>query len=222
MAEKVLQSLVNNPGILPQLAACILLEGDSQRANSTYQKFLASVSDPDARVLLGASWQALSGHREGAISQLVNVKFHDPRIGAFAKNQLVLWLLMEKNYAGAKQMATGADPHVGLLASEAQSAKTWESQTKAFPDDQARVTLEAYGLFLHGFYLQAAEAWRQIDQHSGGTDLPARTMLAASLRLAGRTEDARKIPVQPFLPDFNDFYAAVSFSQLRSQLGQAG
>ncbi len=220
-AEKVWQSLAANPGVLPQLAACILLEGDSQRANDTFEKFLAPVANPDAKALLGASWQALSGHREAAIRQLTSARFNDPRVGAFAQNQLVLWLLMDKNYQGAKQMApTG--PLAELLAAGAPSAEAWEAKVKTFPDKKARAALEAYGLFLHGFYPQAAEAWQQIEQRSGGTDLPARAMEAASLRLAGRTEDARKIRVQPFLPDFNNFYAAVSFSQLRSLLGQAG
>ncbi len=221
-AEKVLQALAGNPAVLPQLAACILLEGDAQRANSTYQKFLASVPNPDAKTLLAASWQALSGHRDAAIGQLTNASFNDSRIGAFAKNQLVLWLLMDKNYQSAKQLAATAGPLAVLLVSAPQSAEAGQSKLNTLPDEKARQAAEAYGLFLHGSYPQAAEAWRQIEQRSGGADLPARAMLAASLRLAGRTEDARKIPVQPFLPDFNDFYAAVSFSQLRSLLGQAG
>ncbi len=221
-AEKVLQTLAANPGVLPQLASCILLEGDSQRANTTFQNFLASVPNPDAKTLLAASWQAVSGHRETAVSQLMKARFNDPRINAFASNQLVLWLLIDKNYQGAKQMAATAGPIAALLASSPQSAEVWRSEVKNFPDDKARTVLEAYGLFLYGFYSQSAEAWQKIEQRSGGTDLPARAMLAASLRLAGRTEDARKIPVQPFLPELNDFYAAVSFSQLRSLLGQAG
>ena len=217
-AEKVLQTLAGSPAVLPQLAACILLAGDAQRANGTFQKFLASVPNPDAKTLLAASWQALSGHRETAISQLMNARFSDSRIGAFAKNQLVLWLLMDKNYQAAKQLAATAGPVAVLLASAPQSVEAWRSKLNTLPDEKVREAAEAYGLFLHGFYPQAADAWRQIEQRSGGADLPARAMLAASLRLAGRTEDARKIPVQPFLPDFNDFYAAVSFSQLRSLL----
>ena len=219
-AEKALQALAANPAVLPQLAACILLEGDAQRANSTYHKFLASVPNADAKTLLAASWEALSGHREKAIGQLTNASFNDSRIGAFAKDQLVLWLLMDKNYQAANQLASTAGPVAVLLASAPQSVEA--SKLNTVPGEKVRQAAEAYGLFLHGFYPQAADAWRQIEQRSGGADLPARAMLAASLRLAGRTQEARKIPVQPFLPDFNDFYAAVSFSQLRSLLGQAG
>lgn len=221
-AAKVLQTLAANPAVLPQLAACILLEGDAQRANSTYQKFLASVPNLDAKTLLAASWQALSGDREAAIGQLTNARFNDSRISAFAKNQVVLWLLMDKNYQGATQLAATAGPLAMLLVSAPQSAEAWRFKLNALPDEKAREAAEAYALFLHGLYPQAADAWRKIEQRSGGADLPARAMLAASLRLAGRTEEARKIPVQPFLPDFNDFYAAVSFSQLRLLQGQAG
>lgn len=221
-AEKAMQALAADPAILPQLAACILLEGDAQRANSTYKKFLASVANPDAKTLLAASWQALSGHREAAINELTNATFNDSRISAFAKDQHVLWLLMDKNYQGATQLAATAGPLAVLLVSAPQFAEAWRSKLNTLPDEKARQGAEAYGLFLHGFYPQAADAWRQVEQRSGGADLPARAMLAASLRLAGRTEEAHEIPVQPFLPDFNDFYAAVSFSQLRSLLGQAG
>ncbi len=221
-AEKVLQSLTANAGTLPKLAACILLEGDSQRANNTFQRFLSSVSNADAKALLSASWQALSGHRETAIEQLARTTFTDPRAGALAKSQLVLWLLLNKNYAAAKQVAARAGPLAVLLAAGAPSADVWESKVQSFPEDSAKTALDAYGLFLHGFYPDAAEAWQRIERRSGGTDLPARAMLAASLRLAGKSDDAHKVQVQPFLPDFNDFYAVVSFSQLRSLLGQAG
>jgi hypothetical protein len=82
--------------------------------------------------------------------------------------------------------------------------------------------LRAYGLFLYGFYNRAAESWKAIADASGDTDLRARAMLAASLRLAGKPQEARKILVQPFVPDLSGYYAAVSFAQLRSLLGQAG
>jgi Flp pilus assembly protein TadD len=221
-AEKVLSGLTSNPLTFSQMAFCVLLAGNNNRANGLYEKFLTTVTNPAAKIFLQASWQTFTGHLDEAIHQLGAAHFGDPRLTALARNQIVLWEIMAKRFADAKVTAIGAGPVAVLLASGAPTAEAWRSKVDAFSDQNAKDTLRAYGLFLYGFYAQAAESWNAIEMASGGTDLRARTMLAASLRLAGKTEQARKILVQPFVPDFSDYYAAVSFTQLRLLLGQAG
>ncbi len=218
-AEKVLNTLAANQAILPQLAFCILLEGDEKRANDAFEKFVKSVPNPDAKLLLRASWQALTGRVDGAVGEIVKAQFQDPRVAAAAKAQAVVWQLLAKHYDAAKQTATGSNP-VAVLLAEGPAAETWRSNLDAITDSRAKELLRAYALFLHGMYAEAGDAWRHVEQESGGADPRARTMLAASLRLASKQEEAKKIPVQPFLPDLSDYYNAVSFNELRTLLGQ--
>ncbi len=221
-AEKVLTGLTSNAAAFSQMAFCVLLGGDTGRATAIYKQFLNTVTNPAARIFLQAFWQAFTGHLDDAIRELGTAQFNDRRLSVLARSQVVLWQIMAKRPDQAKATATDAGPIAGLLATGATSAEAWTAKTDAISDENAKNTLRAYGLFLYGFYAQAAVAWSAIEQHSGGTDLRARAMLAASLRLAGKTEQANKILVQPFVPDFSDYYAAVSFIQLRSLLGQAG
>lgn len=221
-AEKVFSGLTGNAAGISQLAFCVLLGGDVSRANEIYAKFLTTVPNPAGKVFLQAAWQAFTGHLDEAIHQLGVAQFSDSRLTTLAKNQLVLWQIMANRYGDAKTTAASADPMAKLLADGASSAEAWRSKVDAFPDKNARDSLRAYGLFLYGFYNQAAESWKGIADASGDTDLRARAMLAASLRLAGKPQELRKILVQPFVPDLSGYYAAVSFAQLRSLLGQAG
>ncbi|MDQ2711732.1 MAG: hypothetical protein M3Y24_05750, partial [Acidobacteriota bacterium] len=232
-AEKVLVPLANNPAILPQLAVCILLEGDARRAGEAIEKFVSSVPNPDVKTLLLASWQALAGHIPEAIRQTQEANFADPRIAALAQTQLVAWQVMAKRYAEAKQTGlAGSRTHTAAgqialaLGTGAPSASEWRAKIQALPpavvDESGKALLTAYGLFLYGFYPDSVTAWQQIDQTAGGADLRARTMLAASLKAAGRTDKARKILVQPFVPELGDFYGTIAFNQLRALLGQTG
>ncbi|MGA8030162.1 MAG: hypothetical protein WB992_23700, partial [Bryobacteraceae bacterium] len=146
-AEKILVGLDQNTAVLPELAVCILLEGDKRRANAAAEKF-AGVLSPDAKKVYLAQWMALSGHPDQAVGE--------------------------------------APP--------------------------------GYSLFLNGHYSEAAEVWRTVVHRSGGTDLPGRAMLAASLDRAGKTDEARKILVEPFIPPLGDLYAAIAFNEMRRML----
>jgi hypothetical protein len=98
-------------------------------------------------------------------------------------------------------------------------AAEWRDQVSALGlrGEPAQIVL-GYGFFLNRHYAEAAEVWQQILQRSGGADLRARAMLAASLEHEGRAADARTILVQSFVPDFNDLYAAVPFKEMRRLL----
>ena len=221
-AEKVFSSLSANPAGIAQLAFCVLLDGDVSRANEIYAKFLTTVPNPAGKTFLQAAWQAFTGHLDEAIHQLGAGQFSDSHLTLLAKNQIVLWQIMANRHDDAQMTASSAGPMAKLLAEGAPNADAWRSKVDAFPERNARDSLRAYGLFLHGFYNQAAESWKAIADASGDTDLRARAMLAASLRLAGKPQEARRILVQPFVPDLSGYYAAVSFAQLRSLLVQAG
>lgn len=221
-AEKVLTAMLPNPGVVSQIAFCALFEGDNKRADAVFLKFLSSVSSADAKSFLSASWQALEGRLDEAVRELEAAKFSDARLVTLSRSQIVLWQLMSKQYKAAKETAASANAVAALLASGAPSADAWISKVNVAADAASKESLTAYGLFLLGFYEPAAQAWKEIDMHAGGTDLRARAMLAASLKLAGKTADAAKINVRPFIPDFNDYYSALSFEALRSVMSQAG
>ncbi len=225
-AEKILRGLTSNPAFVPQLAFCILLEGDEARANKVFDGFVSSVGNPDVKILLRATWQALAGNRQEAIRQLRSAQFTDPRVTALAQGQVVVWQLLDKQNKAAREVGAAANPVAAMLAAGASSADEWRQRVDNVPatiaTPEMRSALLRNGYFLLGFYPEAAQAWEAVDKQAGGADLPSRTMLAASLKGAGKADQAKKVLVQPFLPDLADFYNAVPFSQLRLLLGQAG
>jgi tetratricopeptide (TPR) repeat protein len=225
-AEKHLNAIRNQPAVLPALAFCVLFQGDRARATGIYDQYLNSLPSKYAKTLLGASWQAHTGDLNGAIASLDKAQFQDPRLLFYAKTQLVIFNLVKGDREGARKAAQNAGPIAEVLASGASSASEWRNKVEALPsaiaNDDVKRTLLANGAFLFGFYDQAAEAWREVDRVAGSSEPRARVMLAASLQRAGQAGEAQAIPVQPFVPDLNDLFSVVSFSELRKRLGQAG
>ncbi len=114
---------------------------------------------------------------------------------------------------------------IGLLPAGAPSANFLRSQWEALstrngqPLSLADAPLTpGYKAFLNGRFEEAAQFWRNIVQGTGDTDLRARAMLAASLNGAGRTTDASKVLVLPFVPDLSDGGIAIAFHQMRQLL----
>ena len=212
----------------PELAICILLEGDTKRANEFAGNFIASVPNADAKTLLQATWLALSGQFPAAIQTLQKAELHDPGAKSIALSQLALWQLREGDIPAARASAAqSASDRIGtqlsqlaqLITENTKPAPEWRAQVeKASLNLNAKQTLLGYGFFLRGNYSEAAEIWSQILGASGGADLRARAMLASSLQHTGRADEARKILVQPFLPEWNDYYAAISFNEMRRLL----
>jgi Tfp pilus assembly protein PilF len=222
-AEKMFGSLGPNPTVLAETASCVLLAGDTARATSVFNKFLASVGNPDAKVLFRASWQALTGDRSGAIQQLSNRQMADPRARELAVSQIVIWQLMDKQFDAARRTAAAQPtaPMALTLAARPASATEWTTRINglAGTNEQTKQLLSAYGLYLYGFYAESAKAWTAIRDQSGDTDLRARAMLAASLKAAGQTPEAAKVGVLPFLPEPGDLYSALSFGEMRKLIG---
>ncbi len=219
-AEKVFAGLTNSPAILYELAVCILLEGDAARANAMADKFATSLY-PDVKQAYHATWLALSGQTGKAIDA---IQGFDNRPVALI--QTAMWQLMEKDFAAAKKSATLAAGLPSsfaalsrLLARGDEPVDRWrdEVNSSALSGSDKQILL-GYGFFLYGHYPEAVQIWQESLKNSGGTDLRARAMLASSLDRAGRADEARKILVQPFIPQFGDLYAAVSFGEMRRQL----
>ncbi len=229
-AEKILESMDNNPALLPALASCILLEGDAGRADTVFKRFLGFRSQNDALApLLRASWLSLSGRMGQGIEVLTNLNSPNPEVKSVALAQISIWQLMAGDRTGAKQSAAAAmrlDPRpnsfagiaVLMAAGDAPPASWREQVERLAANESARETLLGYGFFLNAHYAEAAQMWQQIVVRSGNTDLRARTMLAASLARGGNAESA-KVPVQPFVPEIGDLYAAISFNEMKRLLG---
>jgi Flp pilus assembly protein TadD len=231
-AEKLLVGMDNNIALLPQLATCVLLEGDLARANAIADRFVASVANPDARMLYRAVWLKLSGQSEKAAQLLNNANFTQPQIHAFALSELAVWQMMSNNFRAARQSATNAqqlDPRPGsfgavvalLAAADGPAEPFKELVDNSFlaGNEPAKNSVLGYGFFLGGHFADAAQCWQNLLQQSGGVDLRARAMLAASLIHQGKTDQGRQIKVEPFAPDFSDLYAAVSFLEMNRDLG---
>jgi Flp pilus assembly protein TadD len=230
-AEKVLATFDKNPAALAELATTILLEGDVKRATATAEQFIATVPNPDYQAILQATWSELSGDRTKALELAEGAKFTNPQIRGMALSEATVWRLMNKDFAGARRtadLAVQSDNHptaitlvASLLVSGDQTAEEWRKKVDASPINAAmKQPILAYGFFLNGHYNEAVVEWRKAYEASEGTDLRVRTMLAASLDRAGKTAEAQKIKVEPFLiRDFADVYGAVAFSEMRRLAG---
>lgn len=224
-AEKVLTGLDQNAAILPALATCILLEGDLTRANAVSDRFSRSLQ-PEVQVIYRATWRALSGDLNGAIGSVSAQHFANPNLQSAVTAELVIWHLMQTDFAAAKATLvpvvapSGAfTPESFLISRADEPVNEWMGsvQSSSLGPEQKQSVL-AYGLFLAGHYDRAAQFWQRILGRSGGTDLRARAMLAGSLERSGHSKAAAKITVQPFIPEFGDLYAAVSFQEMRRLL----
>ncbi len=224
-AEKVFSGLDNNPAVLPGLAVSVLLGGDRARATAIIDRFSQSLQ-PQVQVIYRATWLALSGNAAGAITALDGQRFADANLQSAVVAELVIWRLIQGDFAAAKQTLAAQTEPAGaftaqsiLLSGADAPLEGWQGavESSAMNSDQKTDVL-AYGLFLAGHYAEAAQIWKRILDRSGGTDPRSRAMLAGSLDRAGNTQAARKVLVQPFVPDFGDVYAAVSFGEMRRLL----
>lgn len=232
-AEKLLVGMDNNAAVLPELAVCVLLEGDVARANVIAERLFASIPNPDAKTLYRAVWLKLSGQSQQAVPLLAGTNFSQPATQAIAYSELSIWEMAANNFNAAKWWAAKAheldarpssiSSVVVLLANANEPVDEWERQVNASflsSNEQVKTLVLGYGFFLGGHYAEAEQIWNSILQKSGGADLRARAMLAATQRrrwgkiiLTGPTQ------VEPFVPDFGDLYASVSFLEMRQDFG---
>jgi tetratricopeptide (TPR) repeat protein len=236
-AERVFQSLQANPAILPQLAVCVLLEGDAARADEIYGRYLKTQQSAADAVppLARANWLALTGKVQDAVTLLNTSQLPHGELQSLALSQLAVLEMMRNNRLQAqrdasaslaaassaftKSLAIGAK----AISSDAQSAASVAAAVNATAlgkDEKAVVV--GYGLFLNGYFSEAADAWKAVFDQSGGTDIRSRVMLAASLDRAGRHTEQKSVPIRPFMPNLRggDEYAPVAFAEVRRLLGR--
>jgi Tfp pilus assembly protein PilF len=231
-AEKILVGLDNNLAVLPELAVCVLLQGDAPRANAVAARLFASIPNPDLKSLYQGVWLQLSGQTAKANDLLTSTKFAQPASQAIAYSELSMWQMIAHNFASARSWAAKAqqiDPRpgtfgsiVGLLVGADGPADHWRQQVDASflaANQPLKEQALGYGFFLGAHYAEAEQTWNAILQRSGGADLRARAMLAAAGRQEGKTDAARALNVQPFVPEFGDLYASVSFFEMNRDLG---
>jgi Flp pilus assembly protein TadD len=234
-AERMFTGIDNNPAVLPQLAVCILLEGDAARANTVFTNYLkerAAANDP-LLFLAQANWIALSKSPEEGAQYLARNNFSDDNLRSLAASQSAVWELMgkdvgaaEKNATLALQFAKAPTPKLfatiaNLVADSGEASEQWRQEVNAAPlDEGVKHAVLAYGLFLNGRYAEAADEWQRLVDQSGGGDLRARAMLASSLDRAGRGEQARKVRVEAFAPNLTgaDQFAVLPFTEMRRLL----
>jgi hypothetical protein len=234
-AEKIFTSLDNKAAFLPQLAVCILLEGDVARANTVFSNYLRErAAANDALVFLAqANWLAISKRPADAVQYLAKTNFSQDDLRSLASSQSAIWQLIDKDSAGAKQnaalamqLAKAPVPKLfgqiaTLVANGDQPTAAWREQVNAAPvEPSIKRAVLAYGFFLNARYAEAVQEWQELEKESGGADLRARTMLAASLDGAGRGDDARKLRVEPFVPNLTgaDQFAVLTFDEMRRLL----
>ena len=221
-AEKVFQGIDNNAAVLPALATCVLLEGDAQRADAVIERYLGERPANDPVVpLLRASWLAISGRTARGIELAGSTTSSDPRLRSIGLSQMAIWQFMSGDGAGARRSAAGAvqlDPRPDAFAAIA-AATIGEAAPNASWSAQVKQAVAGYSLFLSGRYGEAAQVWGRVLTQSGGTDVRARAMFAGALERAGQPGDAAKVPVEPFVPDLGDLYAAVSFGEMHRLIG---
>jgi tetratricopeptide (TPR) repeat protein len=226
-AERILDTIPNDPAAVPMLATCALLQGDASRANSIMEKAFARRAPNDPyTVLFRGNWLAISGQIPKAIDYLEHADITDPALHAIAFTQITIWQALSKDFAAAKKSAALASHApvgaVALLMADANKPPDqWQREVESSPiaaSQAGKRLVLGYGYFLSGRYAQAAQIWQDILKSSGNTDLGARAMLAASLSSLGKLAEAPKILVEPFVPELGDLYAAIRFGEMRKFL----
>ena len=234
-AEKIFTGIDNSSAVLPQLAACILLRGEVARANTVFSDYLkerAAANDP-LLFLAQANWIAVSKSPAAGVQYLAGNNFSQDDLRSLAFSQSSIWQLIGKDFSGAKknaalaaQFAKAPVPKlfaaIGMLiASSDEPLDQWRAQVNGSPlDESIKHAVLAYGLFLSARYPEAVAEWQALVEQSGGADLRARAMLAASLDRAGRSAEARKIAVEAFAPNLTgaDQFAVLPFTEMRRLL----
>lgn len=230
-ADTIFSGINNMPAIYPELATCVLLEGDKTRATGIAEKFVASVQNQEIRPVLRAAWQVMSGDRQKGIDTALNTKFSQPNVHALALGAATMWQLMGGDFSNAKKnlapLSQAGGPGLelstlaGLLADNTSSPADWQQKVQSLPMPAAvREPMLAYGFFLRGNYDESVKAWQRVSDNTHGADLHARAMLASSLDHLGKKADAQRINVIPFTPEFADLYSAISFTEMRRLLGR--
>lgn len=228
-AERILNTIPNDPATVPMLAVCALLQGDASRANSTMEKAFARRAPNDPyTVLFRGNWLAISGQIPKAIDYVAHANLTDPAVHAIASTQVTIWQVMSKDFAAAKKSAALASHApvgaVALLMADANKPPDeWQREVESSPigaSQAGKRLVLGYGYFLTARYAQAAQIWQDILKSSGDTDLGARAMLAASLTGLGKVDEARKIVVEPFVPELGDLYAAIRFGEMRKLIAE--
>jgi cytochrome c-type biogenesis protein CcmH/NrfG len=226
-ARKILARLDKNPASLPELASCLYLQGDTAGANAAIERFATTVTNTDLRPVLRATWQAATDERPKAIAAMESAQFSNKNIQTLALSAAAVWRLVDKDYAGAQKTAARANATpssfstiASLLAGSHGPPAEWRKIVEAVPgaNEQTKRPLLAYGFFLGGHYAEAAQVWQDVVNASGGTDARANAMLASALDRAGKTAEARKIQVRPFVLELSDLYGAISFTEMRRML----
>lgn len=230
-AEGLLAGLDKNHPDSPELATCVLLEGDKTRAAGIMDRAMAGVDNPDMKNVLHGAWEVMSGDRQKGIDTLLTSKYQASNIQVLAFSQAAIWQMMGGDYAGVNKTFAGLpkpDPKqpvsplpflVSLLADKTTPPAEWKKKIDTLPiPNNVKAPLFAYGFFLHGNYQEAADAWQKQLDSTHGEDLHARAMLASSLDHLGKKAESQKIAVLPFSPDFTDLYAAISFTEMRRML----
>lgn len=236
-AEKLFTAVQkNNPAVTPQLAACILLEGDVARANTVFTDYLKARSAANDPVLFlaEANWVAISKRPADAVQMLAKNNFSQSDLRSLAASQSAILQLYTKDSAGAKQSAAAAFQlaqapvpklfaAVAVLIADGDSDPSqWRARVNASPlQPSLKNAVLAYGSFLNGRYAEAVPEWQKVVLESGDSDLRARAMLAASVDRTGQSAEARKIRVEAFAPNLTgaDQFAVVTFNEMRRLLG---
>ena len=229
-AEAVFNTIDKTPAVYPELATCILLEGDKARAATVAEKFVASIQNEELKPMLRAAWDVMAGDRQKGVDLVLSAPFKTPNIRAIALSEATVWQLMGQDYAGAEKTAglltqsagpSIALPQVAILISDKSTPSVeWQAKVQSVGlPDAIKQPILAYGFFLRGNYDDAAKIWQQVNDANHGSDLHARAMLASSLDRAGKPA-GKKIAVLPFTPEFADLYSAVSFTEMRRMLAK--
>lgn len=217
------EKLITNPA---DLATCLLLQGKDAEANAIIEKTVESLNNAALKALFRANWLAISGHMGQAIETVKGATFTSRVAQSAGLVQMAVWQSMTHHFEDAQKSAAKAREVNGsqnllamiaqLLTQAEKPADDWRREVGAASlDPVAAQALLGYGFFLYSRYADAVEVWQKAVDQSGDTDLHARAMLAASLDRAGRRGEARKIRVQPFIPEFGDIYAPISFNEMR-------
>ncbi len=216
-AAAILRIAPNNVDALAALGVNRFLEGDGREGERLLRQAMA-LSPANVNLPLQLANGLIESKRfSDAITVLKPLSGNASVILALATA-----LLLDGK---AKEAETVFQNLIGLLPAGAPAANFLRVQWEAISTKNTRPASSAaapsvagYSAFLNGHFEESARFWQSAVQQTGDTDLRARAMLAASLDGEGKSGEAAKIRVMPFVPDLGDKDIAIAFNQMRQRL----
>lgn len=211
-AQRSFQQVGDDPRSLLSQAICKLMLADKSGADQLFMQYIGiREKNRDPLIPLArATWMQAVGSQSESLQILETGLASAPDLQAIAAAQISIWSFERGDRQSASTSAQKA-LSMARVPAAVEFARLAELLSKSAETNSAPQTNAAAG-FAHFFnkrFEQSAKVWEAELDRSAGNDETARTMLALSLRGAGKPQQALALHPLPFIVNLagNDPFA---------------